>query len=71
MIVNVKKELEKLDRNDFDKVSNLVDKIVKDIWTTSQVETNLEWRDELKIAMIKDYMFDLINPNLLDFDKGE
>ena len=71
MIVNVKKELEKLDRNDFDKVSNLVDKIVKDIWTTSQVETNLEWRDELKIAMIKDYMFDLINPNLLDFDKEE
>ena len=42
MIVNVKKELEKLDRNDFDKVAKLVDKIVKDIWTTSQVEINLE-----------------------------
>lgn len=71
MIVNIKKELEKLDRDDFDKVSNLVDKIVNDIWTTSQVETNPKWRDELKIAMIKDYMFDLINPNLLDFDKEE
>lgn len=71
MIVNVKKELEKLDRNDFDEVSKLVDKILKDIWTTSQVETNIEWRDELKIAMIKDYMFDLINPDLLDFDKEE
>jgi len=42
MIVNVKKELEKLDRNDFDEVSKLVDKILKDIWTTSQVETNIE-----------------------------
>jgi len=71
MIVNVKKELEKLDRDDFDKVSNLVDKIANDIWTTSQVETNPKWRDELKIAMIKDYMIDLINPDLLDFDKEE
>jgi hypothetical protein len=70
-MVNVKKELAKLDRDDFTKVCYLVDKIVRDIWITSQAETNAKWQDELKMAMIKDYMIDLINPDLLDFDKEE
>ena len=70
-MVNVKKELAKLDRDDFTKVCYLVDKIVRDIWITSQAESNPKWRDELKMAMIKDYMIDLINPDLLDFDKEE
>jgi len=71
MVVNIKKELAKLDRDDFTKVCYLVDKIVRDIWITSQAETNAKWQDELKMAMIKDYMIDLINPDLLDFDKEE
>ena len=70
-MVNVKKELAKLDRDDFTKVCYLVDKIVRDIWITSQAESNAKWCDELKMAMIKDYMIDLINPDLLDFDKEE
>lgn len=70
-MVNIKKELAKLDRDDFTKVCYLVDKIVRDIWITSQAETNAKWQDELKMAMIKDYMIDLINPDLLDFDKEE
>lgn len=70
-MVNIKKELAKLNRDDFTKVCYLVDKIVRDIWITSQAETNAKWQDELKMAMIKDYMIDLINPELLDFDKEE
>lgn len=70
-MVNIKKELAKLDRDDFTKVCYLVDKIVRDIWITSQAETSAKWQDELKMAMIKDYMIDLINPDLLDFDKEE
>lgn len=71
--VNVKKELENLDRDNFTDVNNLVDKIVEDIWTTSKLfqETNEtdEWQDRAKIDMVKDYMINLINPDLLDFDK--
>lgn len=68
-MIIIKEELKNLDRNDFDKVCELVDKIIKDIWTTSKEEINNKWRDELKMSMIKDYMIDLINPDLLDFDK--
>ena len=71
MEVNIKKALETLDRNDFTKVCELVDNIVEDIWETSKQETDDKWRDQLKIAMIKDYMIDLINPDLLDFDSSE
>lgn len=67
MMVTVKEELPSLDRNDFDAVNKFVDRIIKDIWTTSKQEPHSEWRDELKMAMVKDYMFDLINPELLDF----
>lgn len=67
MTVAVKEELPSLDKNDFDAVNKFVDRIIKDIWTTSKQEPNDKWRDELKMAMVKDYMFDLINPELLDF----
>ena len=67
--VNVKKELKNLDRNNFTDVNNLVDKIVEDIWTTSKYEIDDKWRDRAKMDMVKDYMIDLINPDLLDFEK--
>jgi 5-methylthioribose kinase len=71
MKIIVKKELPQLDRNDFEKVCELVDHIVEDIWTTSKLEVDEVWRDELKMAMVKDYMIDLINPDLLDFNSME
>lgn len=67
--MNIKQELINLDRNDFEKVCELADKIIQDVWDTSKLETNEHWRDELKSAMIKDYIIDIINPDLLDFDK--
>jgi hypothetical protein len=70
-MIDVKKELTNLDKSDFIKVCNLVDKIITDIWITAKQEKNEKWRDELKIAITKDYMIDLINPDLLDFDKEE
>jgi 5-methylthioribose kinase len=71
MEIIVKKELPQLDRNDFEKVCEFVDNIVEDIWETSKQEVNEVWRDELKMAIVKDYMIDLINPDLLDFDSIE
>jgi 5-methylthioribose kinase len=68
MEIIIKKELPQLDRNDFEKVCELVDHIIQDIWETSKLEVDEVWRDELKMAMVKDYMIDLINPDLLDFD---
>jgi hypothetical protein len=70
-MIDVKKELTNLDKSDFIKVCNLVDKIITDIWITAKQEKNEKWRDELKIAITKDYMIDLLNPDLLDFDKEE
>jgi len=63
-IVNIPKELDNLDRDDFTKVCELVDKIVADI-----EEILTEIGDEEALALTKDYMIDLINPDLLDFDK--
>ena len=68
MQVFVKKEYQTLDKTNFDQVCDLVDRIVEDIWRTSKLEVDTEWQDELKMALVKDYMFDLINPDLLDFD---
>jgi heme oxygenase len=65
-MVNVKKELAKLDRDDFTKVCEFVDKIVEDI-----EEILTEIGHEEALALTKDYMIDLINPDLLDFDKEE
>jgi hypothetical protein len=63
MIVNLKTELQNLDRNDFMSVSNLVDKIVFDL-----SDLLVDVGDEIMLAAAKDYMIDLINPDLLDFD---
>jgi len=60
MIVNLKTELQNLDRNDFMAVSNLVDRIIKDIWDTATDDDCLD-------GLMRDYMIDLINPDLLDF----
>jgi hypothetical protein len=62
----VLKELANLDRNDFTKVCAFVDKIVEDI-----EEILTEIGHEEALALTKDYMIDLINPDLLDFDKEE
>jgi hypothetical protein len=70
-MIDIKKELANLDKSDFIKVCDLVDKIITDIWITAKQEKNEKWRDELKIAITKDYMIDLLNPDLLDFDKEE
>lgn len=67
-MIEVKKEYQTLDKNDFERVCDLVDRIIEDIWSTSKLEKNPVWQDELKMALVKDYMFDLINPELLDFD---
>ena len=64
MIVNIPKELATLNRNDFDKVCEFVDKIVADI-----EEILTEIGHEESLALTKDYMIELINPDLLDFDK--
>jgi hypothetical protein len=64
MIVNIPKELANLDRNDFTKVCEFVDKIVEDI-----SEILVDIGDEEALALTKDYMIDLINPDLLDFEK--
>jgi hypothetical protein len=65
-IIKVPKELENLDRNDIDKVCELVDKLVDDIMSTYYFT---EKDEEVLAALITDYMIDLINPDLLDFDK--
>lgn len=68
MEVNIKKELETLDRNDLTQVCDLVDKIIEDVSSISKLENHPEWQEELRVAIMKDYMIDLINPDLLDFD---
>jgi hypothetical protein len=63
MMVNIKVELQNLDRNDFMAVSELVDKIVFDL-----SDLLVDVGDEIMLAAAKDYMIDLINPDLLDMD---
>jgi hypothetical protein len=63
MIVNIKEELQNLDRNDFMAVSQLVDLIVFDL-----SDLLVDVSDEVMLAATKDYMIDLINPDLLDFN---
>jgi hypothetical protein len=60
--VNIKKELETLDRNDFDRTNILVTQIMEDIKETMGNDY------EMGMGLIEDYLFDLINPELLDFD---
>lgn len=66
MPVNIKKELETLDRNDFTSVCELVDKIVFDL-----NDILLKCDSEVMLGAATDYMIDLINPDLLDFDSRE
>ena len=63
MIVNLKTELQNLDRDDFMAVSQLVDLIIFDL-----SDLLVDVGDEIMLAAAKDYMIDLINPDLLDFD---
>lgn len=63
MQVHIKEELSKLDRNDFMAVSDLVDKIIFDL-----SDLLIDLGDDITLAAAKDYMIDLINPDLLDFD---
>ena len=66
MIVNLKAELQNLDRDDFMAVSDLVDKIIFDL-----SDLLVDVGDEIMLAAAKDYMIDLINPELLDFDNDQ
>lgn len=65
MPVNIKKELETLDRNDFDRTNILVTQIMEDIKETMGNDY------EMGMGLIEDYLFDLINPDLLDFDSSD
>ena len=62
MQVHIKQELETLDRNDFDRTNILVTQIMEDIKETMGNDY------EMGMGLIEDYLFDLINPELLDFD---
>ena len=66
MVMNIKKELQNLDRDDFMAVSQLVDLIVFDL-----SDLLVDVGDEIMLAAAKDYMIDLINPDLLDFDNDQ
>jgi hypothetical protein len=66
MIVNLKTELQNLNRDDFMAVSDMVDKIIFDL-----SDLLLDVGDEIMLAAAKDYMIDLINPDLLDFDNEQ
>jgi len=62
--VNIKEELKNLDRNNFTAVCELVDKIIFDL--TDILVNN---GNEVVFCAAKDYMIDLINPDLLDFSE--
>jgi hypothetical protein len=65
MQVHIKKELETLDRNDFDRTNILVTQIMEDIKETMGNDY------EMGMGLIEDYLFDLINSDFLDFDKED
>jgi hypothetical protein len=62
MQVHIKQELETLDRNDFEAVCELVDKIVFDL-----NDILVKCDSESMLGAATDYMIDLINPEFLDF----
>jgi hypothetical protein len=63
MVMNIKKELQNLDRDDFMAVSQLVDLIIFDL-----SDLLIDVGDEIMFDAAKDYMIDLINPDLLNMD---
>lgn len=65
MSVNIKKEFLNLDRNNFQDVCDLVDEIMEDIKETMGIDY------EMGLDLMQDYMVDLINPDLLDFDSSD
>ena len=65
MEINIKQELETLDRNDFDRATILVNQIMEDIRETMGEDY------DMGMGLIEDYLFDLINPALLDFDSTD
>jgi hypothetical protein len=65
MAVNIKKELETLDRNDFDRTTILVTQIMNNIKETMGDDY------DMGMSLIEDYLYDLINPDLLDFDSTD
>lgn len=62
MQVHIKEELSKLDRNNFTAVCELAEKIVLDLG-----DILTEAGDECMLDAVKDYIIDLVNPELLDF----
>lgn len=62
MEVNIKTELASLDRNDFDRATNLVTQIMNDIKETIGDDY------DMGMSLIEDYLYYLINPDLLDFN---
>jgi len=63
--VNIKTELAALDRNDFDEVAIFVSKIIEDIKDAMKDD------EDMGLSLIEDYLFDLINPDLLDFNSSD
>ena len=61
--VNIKRELSKLDRNDFDRATILVSQMMNDIKETMCYDY------DMGMSLIEDYLYDLINPDLLDFSQ--
>lgn len=62
MQVHIKEELSKLDHNNFDRATRLVTQIMDDIKETMGNDY------DMGMSLIEDYLYDLINPDLLDFD---
>lgn len=60
--VKIKQELKTLDRNDFDRVTILVNQIMEDIKETIGDDY------DMGMSLMEDYLYDLINPDLLDFE---
>lgn len=63
MEVNIKQELATLDRNDFDRATMLVSQIMNDIKETMGNDY------DMGMSLIEDYLYDLINPDFLDFSQ--
>ena len=65
MEVNSKREREALDRNNFEQANFLVGQIIENIKETMGDDY------DMGMALIEDYLFDLINPSLLDFESRD
>lgn len=66
MEVNIKQELKNLDRTNLCDVNDLVQKIIADL-----IDILITTDSEVMLGAVSDYMIDLINPDLLDFDSTD